>query len=105
MNQQSFDFEHRLQYPAAPGYTDHDTSRQAAKEMASVSGRLRTAVLGVLARGPASADQIADALHESVLAIRPRCTELLRLGLIVKTAQRVRNRSGKWAAVFARQSN
>jgi hypothetical protein len=64
--------------------------------------RLRRVVLDVLAAQPAglTADEIAAALDESVLAIRPRVSELFHAGLIEKTGERRRNQSGLSAHVW-----
>jgi len=79
-------------YPSAPGHRDTDTSRDAAADMASRVTGLRLAVLGALAQDR-TADECAAVLGESVLAIRPRLTELKRLG-------RRKNASGKRAIVW-----
>jgi predicted ArsR family transcriptional regulator len=64
--------------------------------------RLRGLVLEVLAATPSglSADEIAATLDESVLAVRPRVSELFHAGLIEKTGERRRNRSGLSAHVW-----
>ena len=58
--------------------------------------RLRALVLKVLASAPSglTADEIAAQLDESVLAVRPRVSELFHAGLIEKTGERRRNDSG-----------
>lgn len=100
MNQTAFDFE-RPVYPVVPGAKERGgTSQLAAEEIAPLAGRLRAAVLSILERrGPATPDEIADELDESPLSIRPRVTELIRLGLVRKTEERRRNASGKAATV------
>jgi predicted ArsR family transcriptional regulator len=64
--------------------------------------RLRARVLELLAATPAglTADEIAAKLAESVLAIRPRVSELFHAGLIEKTGARRRNASGLSAHVW-----
>lgn len=70
-------------YPTNPGWKEDDTSREAAEAMAGRAGTLRAAVYGFIRQNPRhTADEIARALGESVLAIRPRVTELRALGLI-----------------------
>lgn len=86
-------------YPSAPGHRDTDTSREAAADMASRVTGLRLAVLGALVEDR-TADECAAVLGESVLAIRPRTTELKRLGLITDTGERRPNASGKRAIVW-----
>ena len=91
-----------VRYPAAPGFKAPGTSAEAALAMRGRAKTLRDAVEAVLARHDASADEVADELGESVLAIRPRCSELLRLGKIEAADCRRRNQSGKWAQVWRR---
>ena len=50
--------------------------------------------------GGLTADEIAADLGESVLSIRPRVSELHRLGMIEKTKVRRRNASGMSASVW-----
>lgn len=49
--------------------------------------------------GPATADEIATKLGESVLAMRPRLTELFKSGAITWSGKRP-NRSGRLARVW-----
>jgi predicted transcriptional regulator len=70
-------------------------------EVTSIAGRLRRGVLSVLQDvGPSTPDEIAEVMGESVLAIRPRCSELITMGQVCKTKHRRINRSGKAAAVL-----
>ena len=92
-------FTHAARYPSAPGHRDTDTSREAASDMASRVTGLRLAVLGALDQDR-TADECAAVLGESVLAIRPRLTELKRLGRITDTGERRPNASGKRAIVW-----
>jgi DNA-binding transcriptional ArsR family regulator len=66
--------------------------------------RLRHLVLAVLAAAPSgfTADEIAERLGESVLAVRPRVSELFHAGLIEKTGERRRNQSGLSAHVWTK---
>jgi predicted ArsR family transcriptional regulator len=77
--------------------------RRARAEFARIE-RVRRLVLDVLAATPAglTADEIAAALEESVLAVRPRVSELFHAGLIEKTGERRRNQSGLSAHVWKR---
>ena len=50
--------------------------------------------------GPMTADGVADNLALSCLSIRPRLSELRRLGRIVPTGERRANASGKLATVW-----
>lgn len=84
-------------YPDYPASRPADTSREAARAIASHAATLRARVLRHLVvihpRGK-SPDEIAAALDASILSIRPRCSELKRSGLIETTPQRSRNASG-----------
>lgn len=89
-------------YPDVPGFKEGTTSREAALAMNSEAGILRERCMGALRRrGPLTADEIADELGRSVLAVRPRLSELKRDGRVVDTGDRRMNASGKRAAVLA----
>lgn len=79
-------------------------TRRAAREQMEGTGRaqhLRETVLAALKQvGPKTADELADYLNESPLSIRPRFSELNKLGAIVDTGERRRNRSGNTAKVW-----
>lgn len=88
-------------YPLQPGFKDTDTSKAAAQAMKPTAATLRSQCLRCLAFGDYTADEVAlDFLRESVLSIRPRFSELKRLGKIEDTGQRRRNASGKSAIVW-----
>lgn len=87
-------------YPDAPGWIDETTSRDAADAIADHADSLREATFIVLSHWSLTADEVADLLHESVLAIRPRVTELYKSELIFRTGERRRNRSGLFAHVY-----
>jgi predicted HTH transcriptional regulator len=89
-----------LAYPNQPGARRTKTSRAAAKSVAPKVPRLRDRVLAVLKQTPMTPDECAGRLGESVLAIRPRVTELKKLGLIVDTGQTRLNASKLKASVF-----
>ena len=89
------------QYPLFPGAKRGGTSLDAAVSMSPMAATLRMMALKKLRElGPLTADEVAHALGESVLAIRPRVTELGQLGWITETTLRRRNRSGRWAIVW-----
>lgn len=50
--------------------------------------------------GPQTADEVAEALGESVLAVRPRISEMVRENLVVATGMRRPNKSGRTAWVW-----
>lgn len=87
-------------YPQAPGWKKQDTSRQAAKAITGKAKTLRDAALAQFRSGPHTADEVADLLGESVLAIRPRITEPARQGQIEDTYTRRQNQSGRAAIVW-----
>lgn len=87
-------------YPDEPGFKEATTSKDAAEAMKPRSSGLRDRALACLALGPATPDEIAHQLGESVLAIRPRITELRLLGQIEKTGERRANESGLKAHVW-----
>ncbi|ALJ15333.1 hypothetical protein [Sphingopyxis macrogoltabida] len=92
-------------YPHAPGAQDRDTSRAAAAEIAPETPQLRARALAVVERSNGlTADEVAGKLGLSILSIRPRLTELSRLGKVRDSGQRRPNVSGRnaivWAPVF-----
>ena len=89
-------------YPRAPGYKEPTTSRDAAAAMASKSVALRQRVLAAIAAAASglTADQAAEKVGESVLAIRPRVTELAKTGKIIATGERRMNESRLMAKVW-----
>ena len=89
-----------MRYPEGPGWIDETTSREAAHAIAAHADSLREATFAILSRWALTADEVADLLHESVLSIRPRVTELYKSELIDRTGERRRNRSGLFAHVY-----
>lgn len=99
MIQRELDFN---RYPHKPGWKGRATSRAAAKAMADKAPTLRDQCLSIFEFycTDATADEVAERLEKSLLAIRPRITELARLGLIVDSGERRKNASGKMAIVW-----
>jgi predicted HTH transcriptional regulator len=93
-------FDYRERYPNAPGFKRRATSRQAAEDMKDKAPSLRDQCFSVLCEGPHTADQVAEILGKSVLTIRPRLSELVRLGCIRDTGRTAPNASGKQAAIW-----
>ncbi len=89
-------------YPNHPGAKVGGTSQDAADQMAEHAPTLRDQVLalfrGVDAR--VTTDEAAEFLHKSVLAVRPRFSELRTMGLIEPTGERRTNASGMTAIVW-----
>lgn len=89
-------------YPHQPGAQDRDTSRRAADEVAPAAPLLRARALDVIERSNGlTADEVAGRLGLSILSIRPRITELTRLGKVRDSGARRKNASGKSAIVWA----
>lgn len=89
-------------YPHQPGAQDRDTSRAAADHAGETAPLLRAKALAVLERSNGlTADEVAGRLGLSILSIRPRITELSRLGKVRDSGHRRRNASGRNAIVWA----
>lgn len=99
MNQQALDF---TRYPDHAGYKTTGTSQDAANaiEGSGRAARLRIAVLGFYARQNGTADECAEALGESPFSIRPRCSELVKQGRLVRTGERRKSSEGGASAVL-----
>lgn len=96
-----FDFDFSSRYPASPGFKEPDTSRKAAASMAPTASLLRGQCLAALREyGPLTADECAAILERTVLAIRPRFTEMLERGQIVDSGERRKNASNRNAKVW-----
>ena len=86
-------------YPTHAGFTDASTSRQAAVDITQ-SGRkdkLQAVVMAVLKNhsNGLTPDECANYMEVDILSIRPRFTELKRLGLIEDTGERRLSNNGK----------
>ena len=78
-----------------------DTRREAYKKARSIAGPLQRSIISVLTVfGPRTPDEVAAELGKSVLAIRPRFSELLSYGRIEKTGVRRANSSGLLAKEY-----
>lgn len=94
-------FSYRDQYPNSPGFKRDGTSRIAAKAMTPRAPTLRERILALLRSGAClTPDEAAARLGEPILAVRPRFSELSRLGLICETGERRQNDSGLRANVY-----
>jgi hypothetical protein len=81
-------------YPDEPGFKEGDTSREAAESMSLRAIKLRKLCYDLIRKYPGhTADEIADLVGESLLAIRPRISELRRMQY-VRNHGRGSNRSG-----------
>ena len=100
MNQQALYF---TRYPDRAGYKAPGTSQDAANaiEGSGQASRLRSAVLAFYGRRSGTADECAASLGESILSIRPRCSELLTAGKLYRTGERRKSSEGRAQAVLA----
>jgi DNA-binding transcriptional ArsR family regulator len=93
-------------YPDTPGWKEPSTSRDAAEIMEATAETIRGEALRTLKQSRKcrpiglTADQVATAIDRSILAVRPRITELKIMGLIDRTGERRLNKSGILAAVW-----
>jgi len=92
-------------YAGGAGYTEPTTSRAAARAVDDTLSERQREVLDALraaGRRGLTADEAAGAVGRTVLAVRPRFTELgpKHLGLIEKTGERRANESGLEASVW-----
>lgn len=86
-----------MAYPRDPGWKASGTSKDFAQGINSRAKTMRTRILAFLPQHlPSSftANQIAAGLGESILARRPRVSELRHSGLIESTGERRTNKSG-----------
>ena len=89
-------------YPHQPGARDRDTSEEAAETVAKQSTILRARALDEIERIVGlTADDVAGRMGMSILSIRPRVTELSRLGKVRDSGARRPNASGRRAIVWA----
>lgn len=89
-------------YPAMPGSKGTGTSALAAQAMSGSAAIIRDRCMAILrdSSDGLTADEVAARLGASVLTVRPRISELKRLGSIVDTKRRRRNASGNTAAIW-----
>lgn len=66
------------EYSDVPGSKTDGPSAEAAAKITSKAAPLRDACLAILRRGDQTADEVAQALGQSVLSIRPRITKTHR---------------------------
>lgn len=90
-------------YPTAAGAKEETTSREAAKEIEK-TGRaalLRHKVTRWFRKGKTgTADEVAEALKEDILSIRPRVSELHMKGKIEHTGERRKSSHGRTSHVW-----
>jgi hypothetical protein len=84
----------------AASKTEAGTSNAAGDRIRPKTPTLREQVLTVLSRGCFTADEVAERMGKSVLAVRPRVAELGAAGALVDTGMRRKNASGANAIVW-----
>ena len=91
-------------YPVVPGAKTPGPSQEAADHTLESAATLRGQTLRAIAVSDngLTADECADTLGLSLLSIRPRVTELHKLGEIEDSGQRRKNYSGRNATVWRR---
>jgi hypothetical protein len=87
-------------YPECPGHKVGGTSEAAAAEIKPSAKVLQVRVFSMLKHRDLTADECADLMGESILSIRPRFSELKRIGMIHDSGERRKNASGKSAVVW-----
>lgn len=89
-------------YPQATGWKTEDppTSRLAGLAEEGRAATLRDEARTLLAYQDLTADECAALMESTVLAVRPRLSELRAQGRIEPTGERRRNASGHSAAVW-----
>ena len=90
-----------MTYPHQPGARDRHTSIAAANAIADKAPNLRAATLIAYKTADGlTADEAADVLGLSYFSIRPRVTELARMGELEDSGEVRPNHSGKNAIVW-----
>lgn len=88
-------------YPEAPGYKARKTSLDAARGMTERAPKLRDRIFDSLkTEGPATPEIIAERLGEPLMNVRPRLSELAKLGLVFDTGRRGEAQGGRRAIVW-----
>ncbi|WP_316206019.1 hypothetical protein [Bradyrhizobium sp. SZCCHNR3058] len=90
-----------MAYPTTPGSKTGGASEDAAKRIIGRAAMLRSTITDLMLKGyRLTADEIAAQMKESPFAIRPRCTELVKTGILIKTQDRRKNVSGATAHIL-----
>lgn len=94
-------FDYAARYPHKPGERQSETSKSAARAVGRRDKPLRDKILSLMASGEElTPDEAARLLGETVLAIRPRFSQLKKLGKIIPTGEERLNDSGLKADVY-----
>ena len=88
-------------YPSVPSPGKTDTSYEAAVAIKPAIEYLRDLTLRIIRERPSTADEIAFATGESILNIRPRCSELSVINKIFDNGLRRKNINNRNCIVWA----
>jgi predicted Rossmann fold nucleotide-binding protein DprA/Smf involved in DNA uptake len=89
-------------YPEIPGHKDDGAGRDAAEAFRPKVGRRRQEALDGLGDEPITADELAARIGRPTYITRPRLTELLAMGLVVKAEGRGTSEFGAPATLWRR---
>jgi hypothetical protein len=87
-------------YPRAPGWKARRTAADAAAGIAAKAKPLRERVLEEIGLKPGTPEQIAHRLGVPLMNVRPRCSELAALKLIVDSGGRATAMGGRQAIIW-----
>jgi len=87
-------------YPNVPGSKARDTSYESAVAIAPCAKTLRDQAFTLLLERDSTADELAEAMNASILAVRPRVAEIVAKGKAYDSGMRRRNSSGRSAIVW-----
>lgn len=90
-------------YPNHPGFKVVGPSKQAAEKVEPKSKIIRDKIVEILKqhhRIGLTADELAFLLDASVLSVRPRVTELLRMNILEDSGGRRKNEMGSTVTVW-----
>lgn len=90
----------QTRYPHVPGSKATETSAAAAESAKDGAETLRARCLEALAISDRTADEAAEYLGESILSIRPRFSELRKMGKILPTDKRRLSQNGHSSIVW-----
>lgn len=87
-------------YPERPGWKAEGTSRIAAESVKSRDAETKRKILAILKDRQLTSDELAPLLGETEFYTRPRVSQLVAKGLVVKSGIRRANSSGQMANVW-----
>lgn len=87
-------------YPNVPATGRTDTSYESAVAIAPCAQTLRDQAFALLLERDSTADELAEAMNASILAVRPRVAEIVAKGKAYDSGARRRNSSGRSAIVW-----